>query len=67
MAGSEVVKITAAHTATKHGAVQGQVDEASSWDGFRRLSQFRSCEQPMMQNKAAAWQQTADGERKRKN
>jgi hypothetical protein len=54
MAGSEVVKITAAHTASKDGAVQGQVIEISPRDGFRRLSQFRSCEQLMMQNKAAA-------------
>jgi hypothetical protein len=49
MVGSEVVKITAAHTASKDGAVQGQVTKF-----LRRLSQFRSCEQPMMQNKAAA-------------
>jgi hypothetical protein len=55
MAGSEVVKITAAQTATKHGTVQGQVDKASPWDGFRCLWQFRSCEQPTMQNKAVAW------------
>jgi hypothetical protein len=34
MAGSEVVKITAAQTATKHGTVQGQVDKASPWTAF---------------------------------
>ena len=66
MAVSDVVKITSAHTVMRDRAVQGQVDEASAWDGFCRLSQFRLCEQPMMQNKAAAWQQTVDDEGKRK-